>query len=218
MKHEKLDKRVSAYADGALRGPKRTRLEQELERDPQLAQQLDRSRALGRLVRESWTEGPAAPSADYLLASIRPALARIGRERRAQPSWQRALEVALARIGAALKPSPTLAAAAVGAFLFALVILPHEPLPGRLGASLFEVTPQHVESASLTRELVHMPPAPDAFSLSVPADFSADLDNVYDVSPGRPAVLFQSSDGSTTLWLIEDGDLSFRFGSNGDWG
>jgi hypothetical protein len=41
---------------------------------------------------------------------------------------------------------------------------------------------------------------------------------VYDVSPGRSAVLFQSGDGSTTLWLIEDGDLSFRFGSGEDWG
>ncbi len=218
MKHEKLDKRISAYADGALRGPKRARLEQELERDPKLAAQLGRSRALGRLVRESWSEGPAAPSPDFLLASIRPALAQIDRERRARPSWLRQLEIALARVGAALRPSPALAAAAVGAFVFALAILPHEPLPTGLGANLFEVAHQNAESASLTRELVHMPPAPDAFSLSAPADYSADLDNVYDLSPGRPAVLFQSGDGSTTLWLIEDGDMSRLFGSSEDWG
>lgn len=217
MKHEKFDKRVSAYADGALRGPKRARLEEELERDPGLAKQLDRSRALGRLVRESWSEGPAAPSPDFLLASIRPALAQIDRERRARPSWLRQLEIALARVGAALRPSPALAAAAVGAFVFALAILPHQPLPGGLGASVFEVAHQNSESASLTRELVHQPPGPDAFSLSVPADFSADLDNVYDVSPGRPAVLFQSGDGSTMLWLIDDGDLSRLFGSREDW-
>ena len=210
MKHEKFDKRVSVYADGALRGPKRAQLEDELERDPQLVAQLDRSRALSRLVRESWTEGPAAPSADFILASIRPALAQIDRERRARSSWERRLEAVLARIGAALRPSPALATAAVAAFLFALAILPHEPLPRGLGANI-------AESASLTRELVRQPPPPDAFSLSVPADYSADLDNVYDVNPGRPAVLFQSGDGSTMLWLIEDGDLSWRFGS-GDWG
>ena len=217
MKYEKFDRRVSAYADGALRGPKRAQLEEELERDPLLAAQLDRSRALGRLVREAWSEGPAAPSPDFILASIRPALAQIDRERRAQPSWQRTLELALARIAAALRPSPALATAAVAAFVLALAILPHDPLPGGLGANVFEAS-QHAQSASLTRELVHMPPAPDAFSLSVPADYSADLDNVYDLSPGRPAVLFQSGDGSTTLWLIEDGDMSFRFGSGGDWG
>jgi len=217
LKQEKFDKRVSAYADGALRGPKRARLEEELERDSQLAAQLDRSRALSRLVREAWSEGPAAPSPDFILASIRPSLAQIDRERRARPSWQRALDVALARIGAALRPSPALATAAVAAFVFALAILPHEPLPGGLGANIFAAAPQHVESASLTRERVHQPPPPDAFSLSVPADYSADLDNVYDVSPGRPAVLFQSGDGSTTLWLIEDGDMSFRVGAGG-WG
>jgi len=216
LTHEKFDKQVSAYADGALRGPKRARLEEELERNPQLVAQLDRSRALSRLVRDSWTEGPAAPSADFILASIRPALAQIDRERRARPSWERGLEGVLARILAALRPSPALATAAVAAFLFALAILPHEPLPGGLGANIFAAH-EPVESASLTRELVHQPPPPDAFSLSVPADYSADLDNVYDVTPGRPAVLFQSGDGSTTLWLIEDGDLSFRFGS-GDWG
>src|SRR5262245_15518741 len=155
---KRLDKRVSAYADGALRGPKRAELEQELERNPMLAAQLDRSRALGILVRDSWNEGPAAPSPEFLLAAIRPALAQIDRERRAQPSWRRALETAGARLLGALRPSPALAAAAVGAFVFALAILPHEPLPGGLGANLFEVTPQHVESASLTREMVSQPP------------------------------------------------------------
>jgi anti-sigma-K factor RskA len=213
LKYEKFDKRISAYADGALRGPKRAELEHELERDPKLAVQLDRSRALGRLVREAWSEGPPAPSPDFLLASIRPALAQIDRERRAQPSWQRTLEIAFARIGAALRPSPALATAAVAAFVLALAILPQPELKGLEGS-----LSAHSESASLTRELVHMPPAPDAFSLSVPADFSAELDNVYDVSPGRPAVLFQSGDGSTTLWLIEDGDQSFHFGSGQDWG
>lgn len=217
MKYEKFDKRISAYADGALRGPKRAELEQELERDPKLAAQLDRSRALGRLVREAWSEGPAAPSPDFLLASIRPALAQIDRERRAQPSWQRTLEITLARIGAALRPSPALATAAVAAFVLALAILPHDPLPDGLSGSVANLS-AHSESASLTREMVHMPPAADAFSLSVPADYSAELDNVYDVSPGRPAVLFQSGDGSTTLWLIEDGDQSFRFGFGQDWG
>ena len=84
-------------------------------------------------MREAWSEGPAAPSPDFLLASIRPALAQIDRERRAQPSWQRTLEIAFARIGAALRPSPALATAAVAAFVLALAILPHSDAAEGLG-------------------------------------------------------------------------------------
>ena len=35
---------------------------------------------------------------------------------------------------------------------------------------------------------------------------------------GRPAVLFRGKDGSTTLWLIDEGDLSYRLDASGGWG
>ena len=83
MKSTDLEKRVSAYLDGALAEARRDRLERELEQDPELRKQLDRSRALAQLVREAWTEGPPAPAPDVLLAALRPQLAAISRERRA---------------------------------------------------------------------------------------------------------------------------------------
>ena len=87
-----LDKRMSAYLDGALADTRRDRFERELERDPALQEQLKRSRALSQLVRESWTDGPASPPPELLIAALRPALAAITRERRARPAWQQALD------------------------------------------------------------------------------------------------------------------------------
>lgn len=222
MKHDDLEKRVSAYVDGALRGSKRERLERDLGSDSRLAEQVTRSRALGRLVRESWTEGPVAPAPEFLLAAIRPALAEIDRERNARPAWQRALDSFLSQITAALRPSPALATAAACAFVAALTLIPrfdatHGMLDGNLfnfGASAETQTAQTFGPES-SEPIQSSPLFP-----SMPADFTAEgSSGVYDLSPvRRPAVLFHSQDGSSTLWLIDDGDMSFRLGSAGGWG
>lgn len=221
MKHDDLDKRVSAYVDGALRGPKRERLERELDADAGLADQVARSRALGRLVREAWTEGPSAPAADFLIAAIRPALAEIDRERNAQPAWQRSLESLLAQLTSALRPSPALAFAAAGAFVLALTLLPRfEMTQGMLDGNLF-ASWNGAESPTAPAPVAGTEPNQSSpLFESMPAEFSADgPGSVYDLSPGRrPAVLFHSQDGSTMLWVIDEGDTSMRFGAAGGWG
>ncbi len=220
MKHDDFEKRVSSFIDGALRGPKREQLERELDRDPRLARQVERSRALGRLVRESWNEGPAAPAPDYLLAAIRPVLAEIDRERSARPAWERAFESFVTRFVLPLRPSPALATAAAFAFVAALTLIPRFDTNGLLDTSLFPPNP-------LT-ENTQIPTSPVASSeptQSVPlfptatVDFSVDgSSSVYDASPGHPAVLWRGKDGSQTLWLIDQGDLSSLFDSAGGWG
>lgn len=221
MKHDDLEKRVSAYVDGALRGPKREQLERELDRDSVLARQVDRSRALGRLVREAWNEGPPAPAPDFLIAAIRPALAEIDRERNARPAWQRSLDSFFAHVAGALRPSPALATAAAFAFVAALTLMPRFELTnGMLDGSIFNLGASGATQAALAPSLQG-----SEVNQSSPlfpqeqVDFSTDgSGSVYDVSPGRPAVLFHGKDGSMTLWLIDGGDLSFRFGSAEGWG
>ncbi|HTO06119.1 MAG TPA: hypothetical protein VMR86_03605 [Myxococcota bacterium] len=218
MKHDDLDKRVSAYVDGVLRGAKRDQLERELQLDEKLARQVTRSRALGRAVREAWTEGPAAPAPEYLLAVIRPALAEIDRERRAQPAWQRTLETVLARLSASLRPSPALATAAGLAFVLALAIMPRIDV----GRGLLEgnVAGRALRPIAERRATAHHS-LPNDLAIgpfgTMPTDFGENGSGaVYDVSPGpRPAVLFRGRDGSVTLWIVDQGDLSFRPGAGG---
>jgi hypothetical protein len=170
------------------------------------------SRGLGRLVRESWSEGPTAPSTEYLLSVIRPALAEIDRERRAEPWWTRALDRLSARIGSVLRPSPALAVAAVGAFLFVVMLVPRS----HTARGLLETNLPLTRHPLPTQTLV-MPRSGSAYEgASFPLD---GLGSVYEISPARrPAVLFHSPDGSVTLWVIDDGDLSSRAVAHGPWG
>ena len=219
MKHDDLEKRVSAYVDGALRGGKRERLERELDADARLAGQVARSRALGRLVREAWTDGPAAPAPEFLLAAIRPALAEIDRERAAQPAWQQAVESLWTRLTASLRPSPALGFAAAAAFVAALTLLPrYDAANGLLDGNLLGFGAGAQQTAQAPAAEGAEPNQSSPLFETMPADFNAD-GPVYDLAPGRrPAVLFHSPDGTTTLWLIDEGDLSLRMGAAGGWG
>jgi hypothetical protein len=176
------------------------------------------TRALGRLVRESWNEGPQSPSPDFLLAAIRPALAEIDRERRARPSWSRVLDRVFANVGAFLRPSPALATAAAVAFLVVTVLIPHSGTMTRIVGVGTDLHGAHASRSSLTTE------GPRSVFPSANRDFqdahfpSDGLGSIYDVSPvRRPAVLFHSTDGALTLWVIDDGDVSQRL-SMGGWG
>jgi anti-sigma factor RsiW len=218
LKHDDLDKRVSAHFDGALRGAKRDQFERELGSDPRLAEQVARTRGLSRLVREAWTEGPAAPPPDFVIAAIRPALFEIDRERRMRPAWQRTLESLAARLTSALRPSPALAAAAAFAFVAALAIVPSLNVGnGLLSGSVLGPAQDAAAPASL--QPFPTSSSGSALGLSTqPTDFTAEgSGSVYDVAPGRPAVLFHGRDGTVTLWLIDDGDMSLRTGAGG-WG
>ena len=178
------------------------------------------TRALGRLVRESWNEGPQAPSPDFLLAAIRPALAEIDRERRARPSWSRAVDRVFANVGALLRPSPALATAAAVAFLAVTALVPHSSTVGKfVGGVGADLPGAH---ASRGRTLTTEGPQsvfPNRSWGFQDARFPTDgLGSIYDVTPvRRPAVLFHSNDGALTLWVIDDGDVSQR-ASHGGWG
>jgi anti-sigma factor RsiW len=215
--NDDLEKRVSAYVDGALRGAKRDEFEREADCDARLAAQVRRSRALSRLVREAWTDGPLAPAPDFLIATIRPALAEIDRERSARPAWQRSFDSALSRLGAVLRPSPVLAAAAAFAFFAALAIMPR--LQVGTGAQINLTAPAQPKVSETAQASESPVASPTPLSPSELVGFTSDgPGSVYDVWPGRPAVLIQSGDGSTTLWVIDDGDLSFQMGSARRWG
>jgi len=210
LKSGDLDKRLSAYLDGALADSKRDRLERDLERDPALQKQLKRSQALGSLVREAWTEGPAAPPPDLLISALRPHLAAIARERRERPAWQRAFEQARVRLASWFGPMP-LATSAAAAFLLALAMLPR-PTGEIPNLSAFLASGQAPVQSTATIGTrtpstyfvapPRLPFAPASLSQNAAA-------GVYDLSPGeRPAMIFQNDDGSTMLWLLEDDDLS----------
>ncbi len=221
MKSGDLDKRLSAYQDGALADSKRDRLQRELERDPALQKQLKRSQALGNLVRDSWTEGPAAPPPDLLISALRPQLAAIARERREQPSWQRLLEQARVRFSGWFGPMP-LATSAAAAFVLALMLLPQANEPTTDFSATLPLAPRRTQAEALpaprTRVstepfmVPRVPFAPASLSQSTAA-------GVYDLSPGeRPAMIFQNDDGSTMLWLLEGDDLSLLIERMDRWG
>jgi len=219
LKSGDLDKRLSAYQDDALGESKRDRFERQLERDPALQEQLARSRALAQLVREAWTEGPAAPAPELLIAALRPQLAAISRERRARPAWQQALEQARVRLSSWLGPAP-LATSAVAAFLLALAFLPRPAGPIPDLSALLPSTQAPLGSLPLSRAPLPgtrgvVPRIPYA-----PANLSQDsAAGVYDLSPGeRPAMIFQGDDGSTILWLLQDDDLSLLLERMDRWG
>lgn len=209
MSKKTRDKRLSAYADGALPDGQRERLERELERDDALREALRRTQSLGRLVRESWTEGPPAPPVEFLLASVRPHIAAIDRERRAQPAWQRALERLRIELGRWLGPAP-IAASAAAAFLLALVVLPNstEPIPAMQGNGSTASAPHNTHSP--------LPPLPLPGARTPYAPAAA---TVYDMAPGeRPAMIFEEKDGSTVLWLLDDDGTSWLQGLRDRWG
>ena len=214
MKKSDLDKRLGAYLDGALADAKRERFERKLADDAALQNQLKRSQALSGLVREAWSEGPAAPASEFLIASIRPHLAVISRERRARPIWQQRLEQTRLRFTRWFSPVP-LATSAVAAFLLAVAFLPRPEGPiSNLVAQFPPVQTAPIEAPVAVQSTSSMPSRPNRRPiLNTPfAPVGTSPDNttaIYDVAPGEsPAMLLQNEDGSTVLWLLEDDDLS----------
>lgn len=227
MKQDDFDKRLSAYIDGALTVAKREKLERELEADAALQKQLRRSRALSSLVREAWTEGPAAPTPEFLMAAIRPDLAAISRARRARPAWQQTLEHARLRFTSWWSPVP-LATSALAAFLLAVAFLPRPegPLQDLVASAVpFTASPVPVAPADSTTnpgQPWRSPRVPKSSSIFEPASTFRDQDRsaeIYEVSPGEgPAMLLQNPDGSTLLWLFESDDFSQLLERMDRWG
>jgi len=160
-------------------------------------------------VREAWNEGPPAPSTDHLLANLRPMLREIDRERSAQSPLARALESLRGWLSVNVRPAP-IALAAAGAFALALAVLPR---------------PQHaaIDTGATVGPVEPAPQIPTMLGGNgsfQPVSDGADVGTtVYELAPQRlPAILMQSPDGSTTLWLIDEDNLSLRLGARDGWG
>jgi anti-sigma factor RsiW len=76
----RVERAISAYRDGELSERRRQRVAARLATDAEAARLLDHTQGLGSAVRAAWTEGPASPPADELLAILRPALREIDAE------------------------------------------------------------------------------------------------------------------------------------------
>jgi anti-sigma factor RsiW len=204
-------KRLDAYRDGALDAAERRKLEQRISGDPALGRELKRRRAMSVLVRDAWTEGPTAPSAEYLIAALRPALADVDAELERRPAWSRAADW-LARWAT---PRP-LAVLTVGAAAAALVLLPpaEQPVAPGLEASATvaprsaprgEAAPAAASpSLALGRAPADAPAAVDTEAASFRMGMPAAID---DIAQGdTPLMLFEAPDGSTIIWVLGEDD------------
>jgi hypothetical protein len=176
------EQRVDAYRDGALSPRARAAFERGLASDARTQAQLRRSDALGRAIREIWSEGPPAPRVDLVIQALRPQLARADAERVERASATRWISRVRDRLG----PVPLAVAGAAALLALALAS------PGLMQ----DFGPQgRGESRS----------AVSAAGIAVPN--MAPPSAIYDLSQeGAPLMVFQTADGSTVIWILENPD------------
>ncbi len=119
------ERELWAYLDGELAARPRERLEERLTPRSEEQAELDRMGELSSAIRASWSQGPRAPAAEFVIQTLRPELGRIDAERRRWSPAQRLREL----LGGALRPAPVSALAGVGAALVLFVLV---GLPARL--------------------------------------------------------------------------------------
>jgi anti-sigma factor RsiW len=181
------EKQLDAYRDGALSDEQRARVERELETDAECAERIHQTDLLGRAIRESWTEGPAAPLLSHTIQAIRPALREIDAEISARSSLWRLS----AHLGDWLRPAPVAALAA--AALVVLVLTRIQPAP---------VSPV-VATASL-------------IPLTTELAWADSPEAVYDLEQeGAPLMVFEGVDGSTIFWILDDDGVSLSVSAKG---
>jgi hypothetical protein len=182
MSRRRLEKQVGAYRDGALSPRLAERLRQRLEIDPEARQELARHEALGRLTRDAWREGPAAPPSDLLIATLRSHLRQIDAElEQTRP----------ARIRAWLAPASLIAVGAAAALLM-LAILQPEALYSPAGRS---------EPALEARAAAAAAPIAAA-TVSATSEPQSEIP-VYDLAQGSSPLMLFENQGTTFIWLIE---------------
>lgn len=176
----RLEDKISLYRDGELPERERGRVEKRVARDPLARSYLGRVNWLGKRVRDSWKEGPPAPSPEYLISTLRPQMDRVDRELRSER-----LSRGLAWLRHSLRPAPSFAlAGAVALLLF--VTLPVEP-PTEV------VAPEAVQ------------PAPRAIAIADRGPLSDTP--IYDLAEGdSPLMILEGADGSTLIWILDEPD------------
>ena len=196
------ERKLEAYRDGALAESERRRIERDLERDLEASRYVERSAALGTLVREAWSEGPSAPSADRLLAAIAPEMRRIDAERAPSSAAGGGLDGLgrWLRDGLDAVSGKWLVAAGAVAAVFAAFLTTPATMDPRTDA----VLPAVVE------RLVAAPQA------SAPVRLAAELDTgpefvgelgwpsaVYDLAQGDVPLMVSEKDGAIVILLGE---------------
>jgi hypothetical protein len=169
-------------------------------------------RALGSVIREVWTEGPRAPSPEYLIAALRPAMATVDAERASAPLWERALD------HMASWTRPASAALLSGAAAVALFLLLPTSTP---------VAPDVAPRGGVVADSGAAIPGaePVAFSQQMPALFEDGValnvgvpQSIYDLAQGEnPLMLFEADDGATVIWVLGKSELSGGLPLAGGW-
>ena len=194
------ERRIEAYRDGALEGHARQRIEARLERDVEARAYLRDSEALGRVVREAWTDTPTPPTPEALIAALRPEMARVdtdlAREERTARS-RPLLDAARAFVRTVLRPAPLgmLAAAAAMALVF---VWPSAPLPQA------PTTPVQLATTGADTR------AASETDLGSPSA-------IYDLAQGdTPLMIFEGTDGSTVIWMLDPDERLSSSGPRAD--
>lgn len=196
-----LEKQVGAYRDGELSESRADAVRRRLEGDAQARAELARYESIGRLAREAWRDGPPAPSAELLIAALRPGMARIDAELEGRQA---------ARGRGWFAPLPVFAMGAAAAVLIA-VMLQTGSSPGPIASV---GAPEVVARAQSSG-----PPAVQP--VANVAQTESDELPVYDLAQGdSPLVVFED-DGTTFIWLLEEpkrgDDLSRLPVASGGW-
>lgn len=119
IRRRRRERQLEAYRDGELSHRARERVERRLDSDPEAARHTQRMEALGAAIREAWSEGPSAPSPEFLVGALRPQMVRVDEELAARSPWRRLRE----RLGEVLRPAPVTALAGTVVAAFLLVLL-----------------------------------------------------------------------------------------------
>ena len=190
------EKKIERFGDGATRAEQRDQLERWIRADPDRERHHRQVGALGRQIREAWTEGPPAPSPEYLIAALRPEMARVDRERAGRSLGARLSE----RFSRLLRPVPIAAVAAAAALLLAVVTSLNPP----------------TESPTRIDHFVPSASAPAAMPIAHEQSFDSPT-TIYDLAQGdSPVLIYEAEDGATVLWFLEDETVS-QLGSARGW-
>jgi len=182
----KRERTLDAYRDGGLTERQSARVRGWLSSDADSRSYVERTDALGRAVRETWTEGPPAPSPDRIMAAIRPAMRRIDAERRDQSGWKRA-QRALAPIWSDVSRSSWEWATAAGV------------AAASIAGTMF-MAPAAGEVRREAQHLVAMPTLSAAPSgVSFPS-------SIYDLAQGDTPLRVYEKEGATVIYLGEEPD------------
>jgi len=175
------EQKIDAYRDGALSPRRRAALAHDLAKDGDAQAYLRQGDAIGRAVREVWSEGPPAPRVDLLIQSLRPAMARIDAEIAERPAPVRSAAHWLGRVRDLLGPVPLALAGATA--VLALALATPDALRGSGG------TGGPVSTAGIgTQSSVGSPSA------------------IYDLAQDTPLMIFEGEDGSTVIWILDASD------------